>query len=358
MSTNAYCRASRKISGLTLIELMIALALGLIVSAAALTLFTTSRQTYLASESLGRVQENGRMAFEIMARDVREAAGNACGDIRDLTSVNTINGAGSIWYTDWAGGMRGYDGADAFPDNPFGTGERDRVQGTDAIELKSSVSTGVNIVEHNANSANFKVSTVSHGLDDGDFAMACDPAHAAIFQVTNAQPGINDTIVHNTGGGHTPGNCTKGLGGDGAPLCTTNGIAYTFGCMNGDAATCGAGEKWPATIARLQASRWFIGHNGLGGRSLYQASLSRGGSGPAIAIHEIAEGVVDMQIDYLLDGAASYVPASTAWDTQAVAQIVAVRIVLTLQGTDNVGTDGEPLERSLQHTVTIRNRAS
>src|SRR5690554_122832 len=97
-----------RMRGFTLVELMVALAIGLIVSSAALTLFVTSRQTYLATESLGRVQENARMAFELMARDVREAAGNACG--RNLTQVNVLENPSNAWYTDWAGGVRGYEG--------------------------------------------------------------------------------------------------------------------------------------------------------------------------------------------------------------------------------------------------------
>ena len=62
--------------GVTLIELMVALVLGLIVSGAALTLFVTNRQTYTASASLSRIQESERTAFELMSRDVREMAGD------------------------------------------------------------------------------------------------------------------------------------------------------------------------------------------------------------------------------------------------------------------------------------------
>ena len=70
--------AAKRMRGVTLIELMIALVIGLIVTGAALALFLTNRQTYLASESIGRVQEHARTAFELMSRDLRDAAGNAC----------------------------------------------------------------------------------------------------------------------------------------------------------------------------------------------------------------------------------------------------------------------------------------
>ena len=43
--------------GVTLVELMVALVLGLVVSGAALALFMTNKQVYTASENLDRLQE-------------------------------------------------------------------------------------------------------------------------------------------------------------------------------------------------------------------------------------------------------------------------------------------------------------
>ena len=53
--------------GVTLVELMVALVLGLVVSGAALALFMTNKQVYTSSENLDRVQESSRTAFELMA---------------------------------------------------------------------------------------------------------------------------------------------------------------------------------------------------------------------------------------------------------------------------------------------------
>ena len=57
--------------GLSLIELMIAIALGLLIVAATLSIFSSNKQSYRATENLGRVQESGRTAFELMSRDIR-----------------------------------------------------------------------------------------------------------------------------------------------------------------------------------------------------------------------------------------------------------------------------------------------
>ena len=66
--------ARNAVRGLTLVELMIAMMLGLLVVGSATAIFISNRQTYRATEGLGRVQENGRMAFELMARDLRDTA--------------------------------------------------------------------------------------------------------------------------------------------------------------------------------------------------------------------------------------------------------------------------------------------
>src|SRR5690606_16585162 len=71
--------AARRQGGATLIELMIALLLGLVVVAAASGLFLTNKRVYASTETLNRIQENGRVSFELMSRDIREAGGNPCG---------------------------------------------------------------------------------------------------------------------------------------------------------------------------------------------------------------------------------------------------------------------------------------
>jgi type IV pilus assembly protein PilW len=60
--------------GISLVELMVACALGLLVILAAIGLLLVSRQTYLAVDEQIAVQENGHYALAILARSVRQAA--------------------------------------------------------------------------------------------------------------------------------------------------------------------------------------------------------------------------------------------------------------------------------------------
>ena len=184
--------------------------------------------------------------------------------------------------------------------------------------------------------------------------MVCDANHAAIFQVTNASPGTNVTVVHQTGNTVEPGNCTKGLGSPLPVPCTANGTAYTFGCAFGNKDVCtDEKDKWTSIVAKLKATRWYIGYNGRGGKSLYLSTLRNGGGALTVDNDEITEGVEDMTLGYLSEGGTSYQAAGIVADWT---KVMAVRISLAMVGKDKVGTDGKVLQRSLDHVVAIRNR--
>jgi type IV pilus assembly protein PilW len=65
-------------NGLTLIEIMIALLLGVFLIGGVLGIFVNTRETYRMEEALSRVQENGRFAMEFIGRDLRMAGYSFC----------------------------------------------------------------------------------------------------------------------------------------------------------------------------------------------------------------------------------------------------------------------------------------
>lgn len=325
--------------GVTLIELMISLVLGLLVTAAAIGIFASNKRVFRSTENLSRLQENARVAYELMAREVREAGGNPCSS--NIPIVNVVKPSANDWWLDWSSGVRGYDETIAFAGAPFGAGAGGRVTETDAIELRSGSPGEVTVTDHKPTSAQFKVNTNNHGLSDGDIVMACDFVQGSIFQITNAQNGINNTVVHNPGTG-TPGNCSKGLGWANPPDCSSpNGKPYAYGPNS--------------TIAKLRVTAWYIGNNARtgNGRSLYHTVIRNNGGAVVVENQEVTEGVQDMEIQYLVPGSVNYVRASDITDWP---KVTAARIVLTMQGQDNVGTDGSKLGRTVEHVVTLRNR--
>jgi type IV pilus assembly protein PilW len=60
-------------AGMTLIELMVALAIGMFLMIGAVTVFMQGRTTFRVTESLSRLQENARFAIDAMEPDIRMA---------------------------------------------------------------------------------------------------------------------------------------------------------------------------------------------------------------------------------------------------------------------------------------------
>lgn len=340
----AHGRAAARstVRGLTLVELMIAMMLGLLVVGSASAIFISNRATYRATEGLGRVQENGRMAFELMARDLREAGGNPCGNAdrkEPLKLVNVLNNPTAQWWTNWNNGIRGYEAA--IPGgNPPG-----RVVGADAIDLMSAdSSSAATIADHDPDATEFDLNTADNGFRTSDLAIVCDWREAALFQVTSA---AGDKIKH-ANAGAAPGNCTKGLGYANPALCTAAGRRKQYGPNPAD-------NMASATIVRMQPVRWYVGTTANGGRSLFRSAVVNTAGVLAVTEQEIAEGVNDMEMQYLLEGAANYVDATlipaNRWN-----DVTAVRVTLDMLSADGAGMGGAQLQRRIAHTVTLRNR--
>lgn len=330
--------------GFSLVELMIAIVLGLIVMGGVVSIFVANRQAFRVSENVARVQENARVAFELLSRDLREAGGNPCGTKQ---IANVLNNSANLWWANWAGGgVQGFDNSTAGDLAagivPVGAAAGNRVATTDAIFIISgNTIDGLTITDHNPASAEFKVNKNNHGLNDSDILLACDAYSAAIFQATNTNQ-ANGTIVHNTGLG-VPGNCSKGLGFPSA--CTPLGTGKSF--ENG------------GFIVRLSAAFWFIGNNDRGGRSLFRSSIN----GTAVPqTDEIVEGVQDMQIEYLTQDivgvlAPNYVNGNgiASWLPSANPRVTAARLTVTFVSNEAVGTDQNALRRTFIDVVDLRN---
>lgn len=71
MSRNVH--SLRRQGGLSLIELMIALLVGLLLLGGLSQIYLSSKQSYNAQEQLARMQEGGRFAMDLITRDLRRA---------------------------------------------------------------------------------------------------------------------------------------------------------------------------------------------------------------------------------------------------------------------------------------------
>src|SRR5690554_7701360 len=76
MMLNAVTVQHGKTAGFTLVELMIALVLGLLVIAGVGSVFLANQNAYRTNVALGEAQESARISFEFLARDIRSAGAN------------------------------------------------------------------------------------------------------------------------------------------------------------------------------------------------------------------------------------------------------------------------------------------
>jgi len=76
--------------GFSLVELMIALLIGLIIAIGVVQIFSATRATYQLDESLARAQENGRFALEFLSQDVRHAGYAGCKRDTSVTIFNNL----------------------------------------------------------------------------------------------------------------------------------------------------------------------------------------------------------------------------------------------------------------------------
>ncbi len=330
--------------GFTMVELMIAMLLGLIVIAGVSSVFLANLRSYHTNTALGNVQSNARIAFELMARDIRQAGLTGCNS-QSPRIANVLNGGpyknNDKWWANWNNAVHGYDAGSADPAVAIGTGTGERVSGTDSIELLGARGAGLTVVTHDKNAANFTVNKTSNDIANGDIVIVCNPDHAAILQAHKA-PITNTTLEYNTGTG-TPGNCSKGLGFP-TDCSSTNGRVYEF--------------PKNSRIFVLGAYDWYIGKSPAkeGVRSLYRMAFDPTGANGTKAT-EMVRYVTDMQITYHVKAKNSFEDAAAVGSSWG--DVDAVRVTLTLQSAkDNVTTDGfgHKLTRDFTFTTAIRNR--
>lgn len=321
--------------GSTLIELMIALAIGLFITAAAISVMVGNRQTYDTTEGMSRIQESARVAFELLARDIREAGLNSCGGARQF--VNVLTNPSSLWWTQWNGGLRGYGTTEAFAGAAFGSAAGERVSGTAALHLMRGGSQPLTVAAHDTGTQTFTVSPENDALSAGDLAIVCNFSQASLFQVSAADA---STVRHAQGG--TPGNCTRGLGFADPPDCSATGQTYRY--------------EANAVLMRLETLAWYVGNTGRSNttaRSLFRVAPRNADGTLTLIAEEVLDGVIDLQLDYLLEGTTAYVAAGSVTDWNAV---TGVRMRLVIEEPDRPASVTDRVRRTMTHVVTLRNR--
>lgn len=330
-----------KISGFTIIELMVAMLLGLIVIAGVSSVFLANMQSYRSSTALSNVQTNARIAFELMASDMREAGLTGCnstsGRVANVLKNGPYGGGTTAWWANWSNAVRGYEGNQTDLAVTTGSAEGQRIAGTDSLMLIGASGSPQSVKSSDV--ANYKLTLydATTSLVAGDVVIVCNPDHATVMQASAVTTGPV-TVSHNVGT-VIPGNFSTGLGYPTAS--STVGAAYIF--------------PHNSKIFRLAAHDWFIGNSqGNNGRSLYRITLVNTNGTISTIAQEMVRNITNMQITYHIGNSINYVSADLVGNWAAVD---AVRVTFTVKSqAQRVGTDVQPLLRTFSATTTLRNR--
>ncbi|MGO1463363.1 MAG: PilW family protein [Oleiphilaceae bacterium] len=264
-------KAMAKQSGLTLVELLIASTLGLILLLGVVQLFVSSSDSFRMAESIGRMQESGRLAQDVLGRTIRNADYWGCVNFDSVDSVlDTSHG-------DYDPDVHDFSQPNGVQ---FEIGDgTEAVSNSVVIWLRGARSPGISMTGMNEASAVIDVSALPQNLlDTGGVVLLSDCTKGVVFQLSSVLEG-SLKLQHNTGSDVTPGNIKK------AGTCP-NG-ASSANCFPGDGYVSG-------DIYVPFSDRFYINEGADGRRSLRMEQGVSGSSAEPVE-YELVSDVIDMQ---------------------------------------------------------------
>jgi type IV pilus assembly protein PilW len=211
-------RVHRRQGGFSLVEIMIAITLSLIVLAGVLAVMYSSKVTYAESERVGRLQESGRAAVDLMLRDLRGAGFPGCAQpIEGLFALNNILTNPTDVFNNFAEPAFGYEGTGGTWSPALdGALFPSATAGNDVLVIRTtpsgSPSMRVTALVDTADTSITVSKSAGEMLDMGRPAVISDCGNATVFEVQNFTPGGGDltgTIARsgsaNLGADYRPG---------------------------------------------------------------------------------------------------------------------------------------------------------
>ncbi len=356
--------------GLSIVELMVSLTIGLFLVAGISYVYIGSKDSYRLQNAVAQVQENGRLALETLSKDIRMAGYWGCGGGALKTNaqyvpptppgkcssstpgslINTLNNASTMAFN-MGRPIDGFEASTSSWSPALDSNYSNAKTGTDVIVIRgaeaacSSTGAALKITKHSGGnppgSSDIQVNDASC-INDGDILIATDCVNAGVFQATNVNSGKN--VVHNTGTTNTPGNVANDLCKDytgGELLKAFSRAYYVKTVTNTDTSNYCPSTGGSATVP-----------------ALYRKNFTN-------TEEQIVCGIENMQFMYgvdtntddYVDGyyTAAEVNSNSYWD-----RIVSVQVSVTVASMEaNVvqsGTDRR-FRQTFSTTISVRNRA-
>lgn len=352
--------------GLTLVELLVSMSMGLVIVGAMAALYVRTSQSNRQLEALARLQENARYAFEIMGYDIRMAGNTGCYVPGQPSPTNLISNATDNWWSNMSRPLFGWDetpdsnavGDANFPQIAPGNYGPNALRGDTLVVLRANGDDKPprTVASYTLNSGNPITLKPKEGADDfsaGSLLVMSNCAKATVlFKLTR------DGKVENDGSSPSADDMAS------ARLLPLSANAYYLRASP---------YKYPKSSQYIP--------------SLYRQTLTTNNGEIATTAEELVSGVTDLRIRYGLgtidpdtgySHVTSYVDATSITDpevwtdhkTSNKVKVLAVRITLTLESSDDgvrgaaqtfklgngASVTDQRLRRSYTSTFRIRNR--
>lgn len=333
-------RSRQTMSGLSLIELMIALTIGLIIMLGVVQVFAASRTAYQLSEGLARVQENSRFAMDSLQRELRMAGHFGC--VNDQAhdpqgTLATTFAAGGHPALDFARSIQGYEATNTKPGDAvtlaatpstggdkyspalpseFAAAIKNRVDGSDIVALRYLVPTGV------------PVTAVAGTVAQPVFSF--DPKRLAVLD-----SGVTDAGLFGVA------DCISATVFQARAIDAKAGTVTVGTAPNNDVAIARNYQPGQAVLYRAETSILYVGYDATTKQSsLYRLRFTAKPGAALVAgpAEALVEGVENMQLLYGQDHGLSTVSPTGYIDRQGTATDVQASIVPASRGWQRVGT--------------------
>ncbi len=379
-------------AGISLVETLVALVLGLAMVSVAFNLYVSNRAVFRQIEAMVRLQESASVAAALLETNLRHAAGTLCrnnppttllvkGATTNRYRAHTPPTPSRYWEVEGTGGADAEDGTNEgqFGWHAYESTRNDAIVGTnriagDSISIMSDNMGAVARVTRRAThaSSNFGLTgnytfPVDNGTNFpvGTVAMACDYTRAVLFQVTAS---ASSTItLDTTSTAASPGNCAVTMRR--ANTGGVDGMTADYQCANnkdlrrqGSMYTFGPGSM----IGEHSFSHWYIGRKTgtTDGFSLFRRRMVNASGAIGLGdAEEMVEDVINMQITVLRGTLYTGYSAISSYQTLASYNVgpdsntprpaLALRIVLTLRSPERVGLAANNAASAATYTIPI-----
>lgn len=302
--------ARKRQHGLSMLELMVASAMGIVLLAGFLKVFSVIQDTDRTLRSIGEVQDLGRTALRLMKEDVQMSAYQGCatGGYVTFNAVAKDTPTDNIYHN----AIKGYEVTEkgwlSGNEKPAGglPGTQRALLNSDVITLQRASSLEIQLAQDMALAASpLHIDSNTLGLRENDIALIADCESVDLFRVSNDPALTGPTEIHHDSSANLSDNFKK---------------AYNR----------------QARIMRFIANTYFVGDTGRRDDQGHRITALYRRSADGVVV-ELMEGIENLQVLYGArsgQGRLKYLPADAPnlkWE-----RVESIKLSILVAGSDDV----------------------